>query len=86
MSKLVRGDKLAPATRADVLRAFGYRWTTENEGRARSWYAAGKLDPPTMPLVSDAAWLAAYAFHVRKDGKLDARRRAAVPANLAGLS
>lgn len=38
---------------------------------------------PTVPLVSDADWMRAHAFSVKRDGSLDARSRYAQPAYLA---
>lgn len=77
---LIRGDRLKPETRAEVLRAYGYRWTHENETRARLWFGARV---PTAPLVSDAEWLRTHAFSVRKDGKLNQRARFCFPAYMA---
>ena len=77
----VNGSKLSAATRADVLNRYGYRWTLENEKRARQWH--GRLEPPTAPLVSDSEWLAGHAFHIKADGSLDERRNRAEPACLA---
>lgn len=79
----INGSKLSPATRQEVLSAYGYRWTVENERRAREWFRAGKAEPPTAPLVTDEEWLADHAFHVTRDGRLDARHRHAEPACLA---
>jgi hypothetical protein len=40
-----------------------------------------------VSLQTDAEWLAAHAFHFVRDGsKLDARRRHAEPASVAGLA
>ena len=38
---------------------------------------------PTVPLVSDAEWLAMHAFHVTKDGRRLIGVRGAVPAYMA---
>jgi hypothetical protein len=76
----VNGSKLTRETREAVLSAYGYRWTVENQARARQWLS-GQV--PTIPPVSDSQWLAEHAFHVRKDGSLDARRRHCEPACLA---
>lgn len=76
----VNGLKLSDRARREALGAFGYRWTRENEKRARAWYAVGKVEPPTMALISDSDWLAQHAFHVKKDGTLNARRRFAESA------
>lgn len=77
---LVKGNNLNPKTRAEVLRAFIYRWTTGNQRRAEAWKG---LDTPTIPLQSDEQWLAEHAFHVNKDGRLAANRHHAEPAFLA---
>ena len=80
---LVRGDKLNASQKREVLSAFGYRWTTQNEGRARNWYAAGKSEPPRAPLVSDEQWLREHAFHFNaKTGRLSLNRKRAEPVYL----
>ena len=79
----VNGAKLNADAREQVLSTFGYRWTVENETRARRWCATGGIEPPTMPLVTDSEWLASYAFHVTKTGRLDTRRRYTLPACMA---
>jgi hypothetical protein len=81
---LVRGDKLSESARREVLESHGHRWTVENEARARRWHWAATIDPPRIPLVTDAQWLREHAFHVVRDGsRLMANRRHAEPACLA---
>lgn len=79
----VNGSKLSPAVRREVLSAYGYRWTVENERRARNWYASMGLKPPTIPLISDSQWLAEHAFHITKFSNLDQRYTFAEPACMA---
>jgi hypothetical protein len=82
---LVRGDMLSESARREVLSAFGYRWTVENAGRSKSWFAHGKAGLPTIPCVKDSEWLASHAFHVLRDGSRLARnRRFAEPAFMVG--
>lgn len=69
------GNTLSPDEQRDVLDAFGYRWTVENQRRATSWYRTGGHKPPTMPPISDADWLRCTAFRVTKSGRLDRRAR-----------
>lgn len=77
---LVKGNELPANLKAQVLNAYIYRWTVENQ-RVSEVYA--NISCPTMEKVSDAEWLAAHAFHVTKAGKLDSRRRHCEPAYLA---
>lgn len=72
---LVRGDRLSDSARRQVLSAFGYRWTHENEMRARSWCRQSGFDPPKIPLISDNQWLQEHAFHVVKNGSRLMRNR-----------
>jgi hypothetical protein len=79
---LIKGTALTPKQRAEVLAAFGYRWTSDNQRRAAAWH--GQAGRPTIPLVTDREWLAEHAFHFIVDGsRLDARRRHAEPAFVA---
>jgi hypothetical protein len=75
--KLVKGDKLAPETRREVLNAFVYRLTSENGYPARNPCGA------RVPAISDTQWLSEHAFYVRVDGKLARNRRHAEPCFLA---
>jgi len=79
--RLVRGDRLPAEARAEVLRAYIYRWTAENPDRERAW--RGIKGQPTLPLQSDAAWLAEHAFHVTDSGRLARNRHRAEPAFMA---
>ena len=83
--KLVRGDQLTPAARTAVLRAFFYRWTSDNPRRAEVYAPLTALghQPPTAPLVSDEEWLREHSFWIKKDGTLSTSRRYAEPAFLA---
>lgn len=80
---VVRGDKLPHHLQQEILNSFGYRWTKENEVRARSWFKAGNAKPPRIPLISDAQWLREHAFHVTRAGKLDLRHHHAEPYYMA---
>jgi hypothetical protein len=81
---LVRGDKLSESARREVLASYGYRWTVENESRARAWCRNGGFNPPIIPVITDAEWLREHAFHVVRDGsRLMVNRRHAEPACLA---
>lgn len=78
--KLVKGSKLTVAQRADVLNAFGGRWTVENVNRARAWHGIGA---PTTELTTDAQWLADHAFYITSAGHLAENRHHAEPHYLA---
>jgi hypothetical protein len=75
--KLITGDKLPQAARAEVLRAFIYRPTTENGYPKRNPRGA------RVAAVTDAEWLKTHAFYVTNAGKLAKNRNHAVPARLA---
>jgi hypothetical protein len=77
MSIWTRGTDLSNQARHDVLNAYGYRWTVENETRARAWYKDHKS--PTGPPVTDEQWLAGYEFLVRANGQLDQRAQSCRP-------
>lgn len=78
---LIKGSQLNLGQRAMVLERFGYRWTVENEERARRWLRGGRF---ADELVSDNQWVADHAFYFIKDGsRLDARRVHAEPHYLA---
>lgn len=77
---VIRGDKLPPHLKAEVLRQFIYRWTSENQQRESAW---GRMDKPRIPLISDAQWLREHAFHVTKDGRLSLKHHHAEPYYMA---
>jgi len=80
-SKLVKGTELSETLKQEVLNSYIYRWTKENEGKARQ---AMGINSPKIPPISDAEWLEQHAFYVTNDGsRLDARRRHCEPAYLA---
>jgi hypothetical protein len=73
----VRGDKLSPKLRAEVLARFLYRWTHSNPNRERVW--RGLSSRPTTLLISDEEWLRRYCFRVTRKGELDRRVTHASP-------
>lgn len=75
----VTGDKLSATQRKAVLNAYGYRWTKENEARARAWGAARNVSA----LVADADWLRAHAFYITRRGELSERHKQAMPRSMA---
>jgi hypothetical protein len=85
---LVRGDQLGESARRQVLAVFGYRWTVENEARAREWSKrSGAIIPSRFARITDQEWLREHAFHVVKDGSRLMRNRShAEPACLAESS
>lgn len=97
---LIRGDQLTDRQRAEVLRTFVHRWTQENaqrtyHGRCPACAQQPKIDRADRavgvswhtrhaPIVSDAEWLQAHAFHFLKDGsRLKERPRYAEPSYAA---
>jgi len=72
MTKLIKGSRLTPDQRNEVLRAFVHRNTVEHPFKL-----SGGL--PT----TDAAWLAAHAFYFTDASRLDRRRRHCEPSYLA---
>lgn len=65
--ELVKGEDLTPAQRAQVLEAYIYRWTNENEG-VESRFPGGQ--GPTMDKQSDEDWIKEHAFRFTNDGRL----------------
>ncbi len=95
--KLVRGNRLTPRQRAEVLAAFIYRCTKDNAQRVQAWGRCSKCDVrnpyvnpqsaeghshPTIPLVTDADWLRQHAFYFTADGDLSQRHRHCEPASM----
>lgn len=75
MPHLVRGDCLNDAARIDVLAAFVYRWTIENERQARAAQPDCQL-----PLVTDAEWLRSHASYITRAGRLALKPARCEPA------
>jgi hypothetical protein len=65
---LIRGDKLTEKQRSIVLSVFGYRWTAENESRAKEWTKDYGTQPEHLIMQTDQDWLKGHAFHFIKDG------------------
>ena len=72
--KLIRGDNLSPTNKAEVLRAYVYRLTTENGYPQRNPCNA------RVPAITDAQWLREHAFHVTRAGTLSRKHTYAQPA------
>jgi hypothetical protein len=68
-AKLVRGDKLTDAQRRQVLNAFIYRLTFENQRQhpAQVKQAGGRVT------MSDGQWIREHAFRFTKSGQLSGR-------------
>lgn len=79
--KYTIGSELPEATKREVLSAYGYRWTIENEARARQWHGAGTTPPQSLP--TDAAWLADHAFATTRSGRLNRSVNHSFPAFMA---
>jgi hypothetical protein len=62
----IKGNELNDKQVELVKSAYGYRWTIENEHRAREWY--GKMSLPTVPLDYDKFWLIDHCFQFVNDG------------------
>jgi hypothetical protein len=79
---LIKGENLNYQQRQQVLNAFGYRWTKDNQQRSHFW--RNIQGAPTIPLISDAQWLKEHAFHFLKDGsRLSITHRHAEPVYMA---
>jgi hypothetical protein len=85
-SRRVRGSDLTPAAKRQVLGAYGYRWTVENERRAREWFHSSGHEPPRAALVTDAQWLADHSFAITSRGELSLRDKWAAPHYMANPS
>lgn len=72
MSKLVKGNELPREIQEQVKRAYIYRWTIDNKRRKDAW--AGIQGQPTIPLQTDAEWLAEHAFYVTDSGQRLSKR------------
>ena len=95
--RLVLGSRLPYQLQQEVLRRYIYRWTVDNLDRARvyrcpvcevpggdpSGDVACRQYHPTIPLITDAEWLATHSFEVTKDGRLSARQHHAEPGFMA---
>lgn len=95
--RLVRGDRLPPQARRDVLASYGYRWTHENAKRigrcpacAQQAACGGAAEVNGTPwheyhnpLVSDEQWLRDHAFYVTRLGALSRRHRHCEPGWMA---
>lgn len=75
---LIKGTDLSPSQRRQVLESFSYRWTSDNPQRIAAWNVT-KLKHPTIPLISDEAWLARYSFYFTGAGQLSRRKTYAEP-------
>ena len=74
MTKLVRGDKLAPSVRADVLRRYVHRMTDEARTSFPQFAKYMLAQGYRMPRQNDDQWLSTKAFYVIDDGsRLDNR-------------
>lgn len=78
--KPTKGENLTPEQIKQVKSAYGYRWTIQNENRARMWIGNSV---PTMSLIEDEQWIKEHAFYFRKDGKLSKNHNHCVPVWMA---
>jgi hypothetical protein len=78
--KLIKGDDLNQTQTEQVLSAFIYRWTSDNNARERVW---ANISKPTIPLVSDNQWLKDHAFWFINDGSRLATRHHAEPVYMS---
>jgi hypothetical protein len=67
--RLIKGKDLNNKQRRHVLASFVYRWTFENERAVRAHYSRLKLSCPSMPLQTDAQYLAEHAFWFKNNGE-----------------
>ena len=78
--KPTKGENLSPEQIKHVKSAYGYRWTIQNENRARNWLGESA---PTIALIDDEQWTKEHAFYFRKDGKPSRKHNHCVPAYMA---
>lgn len=99
MARLVKGSALTAEQVREVKRRFAYRWTSDNPQRCQV-YRCSKCDirvpyvnthsadghtHPTIPLQTDAEWLADHAFYINNDGSLSDRYRYCEPVFMVGV-
>lgn len=97
--RLVRGTDLPPDLRREVLDTFLHRWTRDNPHRVQAWGTCPLCDirepyvnprsaeghrHPTVPLISDAEWLATTGFWVTRAGRLSRKHRSCEPHHPSG--
>lgn len=70
MPRRVKGRDLDAMERATVLAGHPYRWTVENEPKARPLFDPHGGPPTEEPQDSDEEWLANHAFWFNSDGRL----------------
>jgi len=81
---LIRGDRLTPQQRREVLGAFSMRWTIDNVNRVANWANVPQTERPTIDLCTDDEWLRDHAFYFVADGsRLDWRYFFCEPAFMA---
>ncbi len=96
---IIRGDKLPQRLQDEALRRYIYRWTTGNDrrgevygmcphcksrgGKPSETNIACRQVHPTIPLITDAEWLATHAFHITKDGRFSEKHNHAEPGYMA---
>jgi hypothetical protein len=80
MPTLIRGDRLTPELREQVLRAFVHRWTIENQHNV-----SPRNRPKDPPLWNDEDWLREHAFYITSSGsgRLALKPRHCEPAYMA---
>ena len=81
--KWLKGTELTQEQRAQVLNAFGFRWTHENLARAELWHDYKRPRSAMYTLESDAQWLAEHCFQFVNDGSRLGTGRNAMPVYLA---
>lgn len=77
MPRCIRGDKLTPAQRLEVLAAFVHRDTVE-----RPWIEKDRIrHGRTVERVTDEEWLKTHAFYITQDGHLATKPAYCEPAS-----
>lgn len=82
----ISGDQLSASTKQEVLATFVHRWTSNNLQRGQIYgfcphcqtyggkpsedNVACRQKHPTLPLITDTAWIAKHKFAVNADGTL----------------
>lgn len=73
MATWTPGNQLSAHTRADVLRRYVHRCTTENFRQHPSVKAMMERGGYRLRILSDAEWLECTQFPLRADGAIDER-------------
>lgn len=79
--KLIKGENLTSAQRAEVKSAFIHRFTGEHRPKWVDMRRDDGIHIDYLPThATDNEWINAHAFYIRKDGHIATRPATAMPA------